>query len=138
MALHVAELDVPATLAGSCTSCGRPLHSPGLRPDVERIQLTVAAHYRIPLEQLLGTRRDRHIVVPRQVAMFLARALTDASLPALGLAFGGRDHTTVLHACARVRARLRDDTRLQADVQQLRHRLGGDDDVTAVTLGARA
>ena len=126
MALHVAELDGPATLAGHCTSCGRSLHAPGSRPDVALIQETVAAHYRLPLEQLLGTRRDRHIVVPRQVAMLLARELLGTSLPAIGLAFGGKDHTTVLHACERIRARLRDDVRLQADLQQLRQRLGAD------------
>lgn len=126
MALHLADLAVPAALASYCTSCGCPLPSPGSSPRVETIQETVAAHYGVSLGELLGAERDRRIVIPRQVAMFLTRELTRATLPAIGLAFGGRHHTTVLHAWERIRARLGDDVRLQADVQQLRQRLGGE------------
>jgi chromosomal replication initiation ATPase DnaA len=107
----------------ACTSCGRLVHLPGTPPSVELVQETVAAHYRIPLDQLQGTRRDRHIVLPRQVAMFLVRELTSLSLPAIGRAFGGKDHTTVLHACQKVLQLSATDSRLQRDLRLICDRL---------------
>ena len=68
-------------------------------------------------------RRDKHIVFPRQVAMFLIREETESSLPVVGDAFGGRDHTTALHAIEKITELLREDTRLQSDIRQLRERL---------------
>jgi chromosomal replication initiator protein len=67
-----------------------------------RIQQAVAAHFGIKMSELRSKRRQRAIVFPRQVAMYLCRELTDASLPEIGRHFGGRDHTTVLHACAKI------------------------------------
>ena len=71
---------------------------------VENIQKTVAEYYKIRIADLLSKRRSRSIARPRQVAMALAKELTNYSLPEIGDAFGGRDHTTVLHACRRVKA----------------------------------
>ena len=66
---------------------------------IENIQKTVADYYKIRVADLLSKRRSRSIARPRQVAMALAKELTSHSLPEIGDAFGGRDHTTVLHAC---------------------------------------
>ena len=70
---------------------------------IENIQKTVAEFYKIRVADLLSKRRSRSIARPRQVAMALARELTNHSLPEIGDAFGGRDHTTVMHACERVK-----------------------------------
>ena len=70
---------------------------------IENIQKTVAEYYKIRVADLLSKRRSRSIARPRQVAMALARELTNHSLPEIGDAFGGRDHTTVIHACDRVK-----------------------------------
>ena len=90
---------------------------------IEVIQGTVAEYYRISLDEMLGRRRDKHIVFPRQVAMYLIREETASSLPAIGQAFGGKDHTTVLHAYEKIAELSREDSRLQADLRQLRERL---------------
>ncbi|PVZ68228.1 chromosomal replication initiator protein DnaA [Pelagibaculum spongiae] len=77
---------------------------------IDNIQKTVAEYYKMSVTELLSKRRTRSIARPRQVAMALAKELTNHSLPELGRAFGGRDHTTVLHACRKVKE-LRETTR---------------------------
>jgi len=71
---------------------------------VENIQKTVAEYYKIKVSDLLSKRRNRSIARPRQLAMALAKELTNLSLPEIGEAFGGKDHTTVLHACKKVKS----------------------------------
>lgn len=86
---------------------------------IDNIQRTVAEYYNVRVRDLNGKRRTRSIARPRQVAMALSKELTNHSLPEIGDAFGGRDHTTVLHACRRV-ASLRDtDTRINEDYNNL-------------------
>jgi chromosomal replication initiator protein len=86
---------------------------------VENIQKTVAEYYKIRVADLLSKRRSRSIARPRQVAMALAKELTNHSLPEIGDAFGGRDHTTVLHACKRIKE-LRDvERRMGEDYSNL-------------------
>jgi chromosomal replication initiator protein len=87
------------------------------------IQATVAEHYGIGVEEMKGKRRDKHIVFPRQVAMYLIREETESSLPVVGDAFSGRDHTTALHAIEKITELLREDVRLQSDIRQLRELL---------------
>ena len=70
----------------------------------ENIQRTVAEYYKLKLSDLLSKRRSRSVARPRQVAMYLTKQLTTKSLPEIGEAFGGRDHTTVLHACRTIRS----------------------------------
>jgi chromosomal replication initiator protein len=72
------------------------------RITLEEIQRRVADYFKIDLTEIRGIRRQRSIIYPRQVAMFLCRRLTEASLPEIGRAFGGRDHTTVLHAVEKI------------------------------------
>ena len=90
---------------------------------IEAIQDAVADHYTISVDEMKGKRRDKHIVFPRQVAMYLIREETDSSLPVIGGAFGGRDHTTALHAIEKITELVREDTRLQSDLRQIRQRL---------------
>ncbi len=81
---------------------------------VDNIQRTVAEYYKIKISDLLSKRRSRSVARPRQVAMAMAKELTNHSLPEIGDAFGGRDHTTVLHACRKI-AELRE---LDADIRE--------------------
>jgi chromosomal replication initiator protein len=86
---------------------------------VEMIQKTVAEYYKISLGELLGQKRMKNIVMARQVAMYLVRLLANMSLPEIGQAFGGKDHTTVLHSCKKIEAELNDRMELKNTVQQL-------------------
>src|SRR6058998_230177 len=90
---------------------------------METISRTVANFYHISLEEMKGKRRDKHIVFPRQVAMYLIREETASSLPAIGQAFGGRDHTTVLHSYEKISTDSKEDQRIQADLRKLRELL---------------
>jgi chromosomal replication initiator protein len=91
--------------------------------NVERIQTLVADYYNVTLDDMKGKRRDKHIVFPRQVAMFLVREETPSSLPAIGKAFGGRDHTTALHSIEKIANELKEDDRLRYEVQAIKERL---------------
>ncbi len=82
---------------------------------IDNIQKTVAEYFKIRVSDLLSARRSRSITRPRQIAMSLAKELTNHSLPEIGDAFGGRDHTTVLHACRKVTSLREGDTRINDD-----------------------
>ncbi len=90
------------------------------RCTLAEIQAQACAHFGITVEELLSGARTAQITWPRQVAMYLARELTGESLPAIGRQFGGRDHTTVLHACRRTTQRLLDDAACRRAVEDLR------------------
>jgi chromosomal replication initiator protein len=95
----------------------------GASISVEAIQEEVCRHYGLSIAELVGDKRDKRVVVPRQVAMYLSRELTQSSLPALGRAFGGRDHTTVMYAVNKVGNQMSDEGEIFAAVQSLTHRL---------------
>ncbi len=86
---------------------------------IENIQKTVAEYYKIKTNDMLSKRRNRSIARPRQLAMALAKELTDHSLPEIGRVFGGRDHTTVLHACRKVKELIASDQNLAEDHKNL-------------------
>ena len=86
---------------------------------LENIQKTVADYYRVRVTEMLSKKRSRSIARPRQVAMCLAKELTNHSLPEIGDAFGGRDHTTVLHACRKVAELRGEDNKLNEDYASL-------------------
>ncbi|MFP4146305.1 MAG: chromosomal replication initiator protein DnaA [Halorhodospira sp.] len=86
---------------------------------IDNIQKTVAAYYKIRVGDLLSKRRSRVVTRPRHMAMVLAKELTSHSLPEIGDAFGGRDHTTVLHACRNIKELIEKDTRLAEDYDNL-------------------
>ncbi len=92
---------------------------------IENIQKTVADYFKIRVGDLLSKRRSRSIARPRQFAMALAKELTNHSLPEIGDAFGGRDHTTVLHACRRIAALRESEKRLDEDYLNLLRTLTG-------------
>jgi chromosomal replication initiator protein len=92
---------------------------------MENIQKTVADYYRIKIVDLLSKKRSRVIARPRQIAMTLARELTQLSLPEIGNAFGGRDHSTVLHACKTIESLRNTDSALNADFSLLNQTLRG-------------
>ena len=86
---------------------------------IENIQKTVAEYYKIRTSDLLSSKRSRTIARPRQIAMSLAKELTSHSLPEIGEAFGGRDHTTVLYATRKVAELRESDTRVEEDFGNL-------------------
>ncbi len=90
---------------------------------IENIQKTVADFYKLRVTDLLSKRRTRSIARPRQMAMFLAKSLTEHSLPEIGSAFGGRDHTTVLHACRKIESLCETDGRLREERARLTREL---------------
>ncbi|WP_371413275.1 helix-turn-helix domain-containing protein [Methylophaga sp. SB9B] len=86
---------------------------------LESIQKTVAEYFKIRVSDLLAKKRTRSVARPRQIAMALAKELTSHSLPEIGEAFGGRDHTTVLHACRKVVELKETDSRIAEDYRNL-------------------
>jgi chromosomal replication initiator protein len=92
---------------------------------IENIQKTVADYYKIRVTELLSERRSRSVARPRQLAMALAKELTSHSLPEIGEAFGGRDHTTVLHACRRIKELRGAEQRVGEDYSNLLRTLTG-------------
>ncbi|WP_428819640.1 chromosomal replication initiator protein DnaA [Microbulbifer sp. MCCC 1A16149] len=86
---------------------------------IDNIQRVVAEYYKIKVADLLSKRRSRSVARPRQVAMSLAKELTNHSLPEIGDAFGGRDHTTVLHACRKIKQLQESDGDIREDVRLL-------------------
>ncbi|MDR1266946.1 MAG: chromosomal replication initiator protein DnaA [Holosporales bacterium] len=93
------------------------------RVTIEEIQRKVADHYAIRLADIHSTRRSNHVARPRQIAMYLAKILTSASFPEIGRKFGGRDHTTVIHAVRRIDDLIGRDPVLSEDVRLLRRML---------------
>jgi chromosomal replication initiator protein len=90
---------------------------------IERIQETVTDRFGISLDELCSEKRSQNIVYPRQVAMYLSRELTDSSLPRIGRHFGGRDHTTVIHATTKIARLIREDRSVYNLVQELTARV---------------
>ncbi|HEY4236055.1 MAG TPA: chromosomal replication initiator protein DnaA [Gaiellaceae bacterium] len=90
---------------------------------IKRIQDLVAERFSLSLEELCGEKRSQNIVYPRQVAMYLSRELTDSSLPKIGKEFGGRDHTTVIHATSKISRLIREDRSVYNLVQELTARV---------------
>ncbi|HBC91626.1 MAG TPA: chromosomal replication initiator protein DnaA, partial [Pelotomaculum sp.] len=86
---------------------------------VDLIQEVVASYYNMRIEEFKAKKRTRLVAFPRQIAMYLVRELTDLSLPKIGEAFGGRDHTTVIHACDKINTELNQNVDLQDKIKHL-------------------
>jgi len=95
------------------------------RVSIDEIQKEVAIRFNIRLADMQSARRARAVARPRQVAMYLAKQLTARSLPEIGRKFGGRDHTTVMHAIRKIEELMETDPGIAEDVEQLRRRLEG-------------
>lgn len=109
------SIDRVDELLGHLTRAGEPK-----RIRIEEIQRIVARHYNVSKQDLLSSRRTRIIVKPRQIAMYLAKMLTPRSLPEIGRRFGGRDHTTVLHAVRKIEDLAGADTKLAHELELLK------------------
>jgi chromosomal replication initiator protein len=92
----------------------------------EKIARAVAEYYGVDMEALRGQKRDKAIVVPRQIAMFLMREETDVSLLRIGAELGGRDHSTVLHACDKINRQVAENDDLRRDLAAVRELIYAD------------
>ena len=90
---------------------------------IEMIQKEVCSYYNLEMSDLLSKKRNKQVVFPRQVAMFLCRKITDASYPQIGDQFGGRDHTTVIHSVEKIEKEVNDNPELATTVDELSQRL---------------
>nr|WP_234189051.1 chromosomal replication initiator protein DnaA [Shinella sp. NM-101] len=102
-------------LLGHLVAAGEPR-----RVRIEDIQRVVAKHYNVSRQELVSNRRTRVIVKPRQIAMYLSKTLTPRSFPEIGRRFGGRDHTTVLHAVRKIEELISGDTKLSHEIELLK------------------
>ena len=91
--------------------------------DIVSIQKAVADYYKITIEVLKGKKRSANIAYPRMVAMYLCRMLTDQSFPRIGLEFGGRDHSTVIHACDKIEEDLKNNGQLKEIINEIKSKL---------------
>jgi chromosomal replication initiator protein len=92
---------------------------------IQDIQKVVGQHFNVKLEDFKAKKRTKSVAFPRQIAMYLSRELTDFSLPKIGEEFGGRDHTTVIHAHEKISKLLQTDTQLQKQIQEIKDLLKG-------------
>jgi chromosomal replication initiator protein len=119
---HANLMHAPLTLEAAERALENILaHMVDLSP--EQIVKEVAHHFALSEEQLTGRSRARAVSVPRQLAMFLIREETDASLPRIGQILGGRDHTTILHGCDKISSQIETDERLRRDWLTIKQRL---------------
>ena len=107
----------PLTLESVQDALAHSRYSSNSRPTVDKIQRACAKEFNITIDEILSKRRSRAIARPRQVAMYLAKSLTTRSLPDIGRRFGGRDHTTVIHAVKRIEALRKQDPALNASIE---------------------
>ena len=110
--------DIDASLAASALKDIIPSSRPK-QITIQRIQETVGSRFNVPLEDFAAKKRTKSVAFPRQIAMYLSREMTDFSLPKIGEEFGGRDHTTVIHAHEKISKMLADDIQLQKEIDEL-------------------
>ncbi|MBP1047087.1 chromosomal replication initiator protein DnaA [Enterococcus sp. BWM-S5] len=114
--------DITTSLAADAL---KSLKAAGSKNDLSilQIQEEVAKYYHIHLKDLKGKKRVKSIVVPRQISMFLSREMTDSSLPKIGAEFGGKDHTTVIHAHEKIQQLMEKDPTIQKEVNEIKNLL---------------
>jgi len=122
---HATLVGRPITLESTQELLHDVLRANDRRVTIEEIQKRVAEHYNIKLQEMHSARRARAVARPRQVAMYLAKQLTSRSLPEIGRKFGGRDHTTVMHAVKKVEELKAQDNSFAEDIDLLRRMLEG-------------
>jgi chromosomal replication initiation ATPase DnaA len=103
-------------------------------PPILKIQEIVARHFGISMTDFLSERRTKNIVLPRQIAMYLAKLLTRRSLPEIGRLFGGRDHTTVLHAVRKITALIDIDMEVAEKIYELKNIIAPEADPNQLAL----
>lgn len=90
---------------------------------IQNIQKAVADFYNITIDDLKGKRRSVNIAYPRQIGMYLCRMLTDETFPRIGLEFGGRDHSTVIHACDKIESDLKNNKKLEFEINEIKNKI---------------
>ncbi len=121
-----AELtNLPVTLDLAQEVLKRVVQESEKKITLDFIQKKVSDYFSLRLTELMAKRRSKNIVLPRQIAMFLSRELTNHSLPEIGQSFGGRDHTTVMHACEKIRTDIEKDMSLKDMVNRIRQNISG-------------
>lgn len=105
---------------GAAAALNAVIHPFDREQAIARIQRTVAQHFHIPLIEMVSARRSRQVARPRQIAMYLAKETTPKSLPDIGRRFGGRDHTTVIHAIHKVTSLMAADSAFRLEVESLK------------------
>jgi chromosomal replication initiator protein len=118
-------MDKAITAELAQTMLAEALRANARRITIDEIQKLCAAHYRIDASEMRSQRRARAVARPRQVAMYLAKKLTPRSLPEIGRIFGGRDHSTVIHAVKTIEAMRLDNPEMDADIRTLQRQLEG-------------
>lgn len=118
-------LGKPLTLESVQDALAHSRYNSNSRPTVDKIQKACAKEFNISMDEILSKRRARAIARPRQVAMYLSKQLTTRSLPDIGRRFGGRDHTTVIHAVKRIEALRKTDPALNTSVESVIETLKG-------------
>lgn len=90
---------------------------------IQNIQKVVADFYNITIDDLKGKKRSVNIAYPRQIGMYLSRMLTDETFPRIGLEFGGRDHSTVIHACDKIESDLKNNKKLELEINEIKNKI---------------
>lgn len=114
--------DITADLAAEALKDIIPNKKPKILTILD-IQKKVGEHYNVKLEDFKAKKRTKSIAFPRQIAMYLARELTDSSLPKIGMEFGGRDHTTVIHAHEKISKMMEEDEQLKKKIEEIKEEL---------------
>jgi len=91
--------------------------------NIQNIQKAVADFYNITVDDLKGKKRSANIAYPRQIGMYLSRMLTDETFPRIGLEFGGRDHSTVIHACDKIENDLKSNKKLELEINEIKNKI---------------
>ena len=120
IAAHASLVGREITIDSAAELLTDLLRASSRQVSIDEIQKRVAAHYDVRVAEMFSARRARNIARPRQVAMYLAKTLTSFSYPEIGRQFGGRDHTTVMHAVRTIESLVSSDKRIAEDVQLLR------------------
>lgn len=118
----IESRDITTSLAADALKSMLPSNKPTTLSILD-IQNVVSKYYQISLVDLKGKKRVKSIVLPRQIAMFLSRELTANSLPKIGAEFGGKDHTTVIHAYEKINHALTNDHQLKQDIEEIKNKL---------------
>ncbi|WP_414839392.1 chromosomal replication initiator protein DnaA [Carnobacterium sp. TMP28] len=118
----IESRDITTSLAADALKSMLPSNKPTILSILD-IQNVVAKYYQISLTDLKGKKRVKAIVLPRQIAMFLSRELTANSLPKIGAEFGGKDHTTVIHAYEKINRAITKDYQLRQDIEEIKNKL---------------
>ncbi|WP_034551594.1 chromosomal replication initiator protein DnaA [Carnobacterium funditum] len=118
----IESRDITTSLAADALKSMLPSNKPSILSILD-IQNVVSKYYQISLTDLKGKKRVKAIVLPRQIAMFLSRELTANSLPKIGAEFGGKDHTTVIHAYEKINQAIKKDHQLKQDIEEIKNKL---------------